>query len=202
MYICICIFICIFLLVSELVLWYFSGICFQIFYSFSYIFIFPKVQVIQDFAYQNLLIHVTWPYIFIPSWKIKLHQTTIPPSLHVQWIRYFSEAAQVGMSKILPCWVTEYDGTSKFKPWGYRCTDNLLNHVDISWVGFEPTPSLKTRILLLLLLKQGVYPWVCRLWPLSHPDDENLVLINKDTGRVLLINPRYSFPSILAIKIR
>ena len=127
------------------------------------------------------------------------HYTTIP---HVQSIHHFSGAAQVGMSKTLHCWVGEYDGTSKFKPLGYRCIDNLINHVDMSGVGFEPTPSLKTRILLLLLLKQGVYPWVWRLRPLGHPDDGNPVLINKNSGRVLLISPRNSFPSILAIKIR
>ena len=160
MYICICIFICIFLciflLVCELVLWYFSVIFCQILYFIlSRIFLISH-KFIQDFAYRNLLIHITRPYIFIPSWKIKLHQTTIPPSPHVQFIHDFSAAAQVGMSKILPCWVGEYDGTSKLKPLGYRWINNLINHVDMSGVGFEPTPSLKTRILLLLLLKQGV----------------------------------------------
>ena len=144
-----------------------------------------------------------WPRIELGSiaWKATM-LTTIPPSPHVESIHHFSGAAQVGMSKTLYCWVGEYDGTSKFKPLGYRCIDNLINHVDMSGVGFETTPSLKTRILLLLLLKQGVYPWVWRLRPLGHPDDGNPVLINKNCGRVLLISPRNSFPSILAIKIR
>ena len=92
MYICICIFICIFLciflLVCELVLWYFSVICCQILYFIlSRIFLISH-KFIQDFAYRNLLIHITWPYIFIPSWKIKLHQTVIPLTLIFRFSLY------------------------------------------------------------------------------------------------------------------
>ena len=107
-----------------------------------------------------------WPRIELGSiaWKATM-LTTIPPSLDIDRLRHICVATTLEISQKLltlssfltlhfyyiqqPLWLIQR------KLDNFLCAQFHILLIFVSGVGFEPTPSLKTRILKLLLLKQG-----------------------------------------------